>query len=272
MSVLCMVKLFGWETKMLNQYLIYIVPVVAVTATLATYVPSADTDEDALTDDNNGHLNQVIGIYNAAFTWTEDDTEAFLTRDVDDGSAVVSEAGIVSSSGASHKKLRPHESSSQSFADNATDSAPKTSNGPGSWENLPRQKSVAYAAQESWVLDETIWTHNIAPALPAASFVVTMKDGCVAKQEMKHTLTIASSASFSPLTSSSTGEVHLAQVETVIEGREQVQDDSIPMSMERENLLSRKRSKSVIQTLPNGNPRSFPHDILHHGPPGWGAS
>lgn len=28
--------------------------------------------------------------------------------------------------------------------------------GPGSWFNLPRESGIAYAAQESWVLNETI--------------------------------------------------------------------------------------------------------------------
>jgi hypothetical protein len=31
-----------------------------------------------------------------------------------------------------------------------------TSRGPGSWFNLPRKGGVAYAAQESWVQNETI--------------------------------------------------------------------------------------------------------------------
>jgi ABC-type hemin transport system ATPase subunit len=29
-------------------------------------------------------------------------------------------------------------------------------NGPNSWFNLPRQNGVAYAAQESWILNETV--------------------------------------------------------------------------------------------------------------------
>ena len=29
-------------------------------------------------------------------------------------------------------------------------------NGPDSWFNLPRNEGVAYAAQESWVLNETV--------------------------------------------------------------------------------------------------------------------
>ena len=33
--------------------------------------------------------------------------------------------------------------------------------GPGSWYNLPRSSGVAYAAQESWVLNETIRSNII---------------------------------------------------------------------------------------------------------------
>lgn len=33
--------------------------------------------------------------------------------------------------------------------------------GPESWYNLPREGGVAFAAQESWVQNETIRVHNL---------------------------------------------------------------------------------------------------------------
>ncbi|KAJ3805170.1 hypothetical protein F5876DRAFT_70030 [Lentinula aff. lateritia] len=267
-------------------------------------------------------LGEVIGIYNATFTWIKDDAEALFTNERDnDGSAVVSEGRIVSSSGTSHvsqetrptrkcfltitepvifhpKKIyliigptgsgttislpAPSQSFSQSFADDVVDSVSGTSNGLGSWYNLPRQKresilfyspynALSYTQVLQCVLEhelslfhavdqtevgkkgvysdaEVVFSDDNVGGVGCAYLDMDCElmkggdgDSCalalsaarfgVAKQEvMKHTLTIASSSasSLSPLPSS-TGQ----------RDENKYKKARIPMSMGRENLLSR---------------------------------
>ncbi|ETW87620.1 ABC transporter [Heterobasidion irregulare TC 32-1] len=217
MNVLRMVKVFGWEHKLierlaekrddelnfvqrrqllnlLNNVLNVIIPVVTMIVTYVTYTIimkqilapstvfssiSAKVSLDRITEflhqaelldsyaeDAEGKTNKslteahsnrdVIGFQDATFTWANDS--------LDDGAVTPSrrkfvlniEGELLFKRACINVIIGPTGSGKTSLLMALLGEMHFVPSGPGSWYSLPREGGVAYAAQESWVQNETI--------------------------------------------------------------------------------------------------------------------
>ncbi|PSR71469.1 hypothetical protein PHLCEN_2v12736, partial [Hermanssonia centrifuga] len=165
--------------------------------------------EDVVIDASAVHKDE-LGCANAHFTWTNDPTDGTVTPSrqtfrlrIDDD--------LIFKQGSFNLIVGPTGSGKTSILMALLGEMHYIPLGPNSWINLPRDGGVAFAAQESWVQNETIRdnilfgapydeerykkgdlirgrtvilvTHNVAMASPLADFVVSIgADGCIASQ------------------------------------------------------------------------------------------
>ena len=108
--------------------------------------------KDATTADNVKTNTDLIGIQNASFTWTNNESLGSSRRNftlrVDDG--------VIFRKGKINLIVGPTGCGKTSLLMALLGELHYIPAGPDSWCNLPRTGGVAYAAQESWVQNETI--------------------------------------------------------------------------------------------------------------------
>ncbi|KAI0068098.1 P-loop containing nucleoside triphosphate hydrolase protein [Artomyces pyxidatus] len=234
MSVLRMIKLFGWEPKidervaekrdeelafirkrqllgLLNNTINYIIPVITMVVTFGTYtailkqelkpstvfssmaifdlfteqlhrlffwIPrmiqakvSADRvteylqntellDEYTVSEDQVAILTDVnkdaLGFANASFTWANDEATDGTVTPSRRKFVLRIEDELIFKKGCFNLIIGPTGSGKTSLLMALLGEMHFIPLGPGSWYNLPREGGIAYAAQESWVQNETI--------------------------------------------------------------------------------------------------------------------
>ncbi|TFK76755.1 P-loop containing nucleoside triphosphate hydrolase protein [Pluteus cervinus] len=154
----------------------FLIPTATMVVTYATYVLSGKVSLDRMTDflqntelldayaekpsipsilsDVSVHGNQ-IGFKDASFAWTSESTDGALTPSKRDFRLRV-EDELIFKQGCINLILGPTGSGKTSLLMALLGEMHFIPTGPESWFHLPREGGVAYAAQESWVQNETI--------------------------------------------------------------------------------------------------------------------
>ncbi|KAJ7283148.1 P-loop containing nucleoside triphosphate hydrolase protein [Mycena rebaudengoi] len=173
-NVLRMVKLFGWETKMKDRIsakrdeeLIWLRKrlFLVLASAFANFVIPVVTMSELLDsfDETAGPLvlfpaepvaDERIGFRNATFSWSKD-TDGALTPSRRKFLLKIEEE-LIFERGRINLVVGPTGSGKTSLLHALLGEMHWIPSSPDSWYNLPRGAGVAYAAQESWVLNETI--------------------------------------------------------------------------------------------------------------------
>lgn len=98
----------------------------------------------------------VLGMRNAQFTWSKDDTTDGLNTPSSSRFALRVTDEIIFKRGAFNIVVGPTGCGKTSLLMALLGELHFSPMGPDAWVNLPRAGGVAYAAQESWVQNETI--------------------------------------------------------------------------------------------------------------------
>lgn len=113
-----------------------------------------EKSEDAIVDSSAEHKDE-IGVSRAHFTWTNEPTDGTVTPSRQTFRLRVDDS-LVFKKGSFNLIVGPTGSGKTSVLMALLSEMHYIPLGPDSWVSLPREGGVAYAAQESWVQNETI--------------------------------------------------------------------------------------------------------------------
>ena len=111
------------------------------------------TQADNTITSNMQRNSSLLGIRNASFTWSSEPTGAFSSRRTF-SLRITNE--VIFKQGKINLIVGPTGCGKTSFLMALLGELHYVPCGPDSWFNLPRENGVAYAAQESWIQNETI--------------------------------------------------------------------------------------------------------------------
>lgn len=114
----------------------------------------AGNSKDTVVDSSAEHKSD-IGFGHAAFAWSKDSSDGTLTS-TKQAFRLRIDGELVFKTGAFNLIIGPTGSGKTSVLMALLGEMHYIPSGPESWMNLPREGGIAYAAQESWVLNETI--------------------------------------------------------------------------------------------------------------------
>ena len=120
--------------------------------------------EDVVTVDSSSQHRDDIGMGRANFTWSNEPTDGTATPSRQTFRLRV-EDELKFKEGQFNLIVGPTGSGKTSMLMALLGEMHYIPLGPDSWVNLPREGGVAYAAQESWVQNETIRVSNLLPVI-----------------------------------------------------------------------------------------------------------